>query len=54
MMKLTKNVYKMVQNRPTLSLLRGGFHPFFPHLGGGPCLFFPANLMGGTCHIKNF
>ena len=38
MVKLTKNVHKMVQKRPKPSFLMGGSPLFLPHLGMGPCI----------------
>ena len=61
MVKLTKNIHKMVQKRPKSSFLRGG-SPYFCLIQGGPC-FDPeiqrgldccCKLKGGACPFKNF
>ena len=53
-MKLTKNVHKMVQNRPKSSFLRGVSPLFMPYLGGGVKIQYSRSFRSCISTVKCF
>ena len=54
MVKLTKNVHKMVQNRPKSSFLRGVSPLFMPYLGGGVKIQYSRSFRSCISTVKCF